>query len=344
MRSGYERSYPVLHKTHFHIGTSVHLNNHKDSSGSEMQTAQSHPIAMESVPKILRIKRKRGQDPLQALILEGHSLAKRSKTSSPGLTSNSKQQEDAKSWYFELSSTDAKETNISGVENGLMLSETATLLKKRQFVIPKQESAEAAELPQQLHQMLDDFLTLEEEVPARIKKRRGSSIKPAEDASLDRLRSDNDEYVFDVYKLTSNEPITNMNYPQSQIGYIRFFDDEESELVNVDESRDPRADIYSDDEDSNAESFYQNDYPEDEDAGEFSETYEQFNEDSDDDSDYLYGGGEYSSQMEPSDVRSHFKSYTKSNLGANGEYDNLFDGYFDEYGNPKKNILDEEDY
>lgn len=299
---------------------------------------------METVPKILRIKRKRGQDPLQALILEGHSLAKRSKTSSPGPSFNSKQQEDAKNWYFELSSTDARETNRLGLENGLMLSETATLLEKRQFVIPKQDDTEAPELSQQLHQMLDNFLTLEEEVPARIKKRRGSSIKPAEDTSFDRLKSDEDEYVFDVYKLTSNEPITNMNYPQSQIGYIRFFDDEESELVNVDESRDPRTDIYSDDEDSNAESFYQNDYPEDEDAGEFSETYEHSNENSDDDSDGLYGyGGENSSLIEPSDLRSHFKSYTRS-MGASGEYDNLFDGYFDEYGNPKKNILDEEDY
>lgn len=307
---------------------------------------------MEAVPKILRIKRKRGQDPLQALILEGHSLAKRSKTSSPGPASNSNnnpeltQTENAKSWYFELSKTDARETNYVGVDNGLMLSETATLLEKRQFVIPKQERGVAPELPEQLHQMLDDFLTLEEEVPERIKKRRGSSIKPADDTSLDRLKSDPDEYVFDVYKLTSNEPITNMNYPQSQIGYIRFFDDEESELVNVDESRDPRTDIYSDDEDSNAESFYQNDYPEDEDAGEFSETYEQFNPDSDDDSEYINGyGGDFSSQIESSDLRSHFKSYTKPNITASGEYDNLFDGYFDEFGNPRKNILeDEEEY
>lgn len=296
---------------------------------------------MSAIPQILRIKRKRGQDPLQALVLEGESLAKRSKPSSP-IPSATSSVTNLRSYFFELASTDTREPAIRSSNSGLTLSETTTGLRKRRFVIPKQESDDEEEIPSQLHQMLDEFLTLEEELPEKLKKRRGSTMKSAEDKEHEVESNPADEYVFDVYKLSANEqPLTSMNYPQSQIGYIRFFDDEESALVNVDESRDPRDHALSEDEDSNAESFYQNDYPEDEDAGEFSETYENINE-SDEDSDYYYDDDRpvIASTAEQMEGQSYLRGDEPSNAVVNGEFDNLYDDFFDEEGNRKTSLLE----
>ncbi|KAI5949609.1 hypothetical protein KGF54_005487 [Candida jiufengensis] len=85
---------------------------------------------------------------------------------------------------------------------------------------------------------------------------------------------DDDTYVYDVYHLIDSEPLTTANHPKTQIGYIRFFndlDEDESFLLTNDSADDlnnpdlKKPSILTDDEDSNAESFYQNDYPSDED-------------------------------------------------------------------------------
>lgn len=295
---------------------------------------------MSSIPQIVRIKRKRGQDPLQALILEGLQSAKRSKTSSPAPTDSSSTISDSKNWYFELTSTDDINHLKNGNSPGLMLSEDLTLLKLRQFVIPKSENEDETILPQELHHMLDEFLTINEALPEKLRKRRGSAlksseVKPIEDQSLIGL---SDDFVFDVYKLSTNTPLTSMNYPLTQIGYIRFFEDEESGLLNVDESKNLRINYLSDDEDSNAESYYQNDYPEDEDAGELSETYYDDFCNSSDDTDT---NGQMSTQ-----VVEHIDGSANLRGGAlrkGNDFDNLYDKFFDEEGNRRISLLQESD-
>lgn len=310
------------------------------SRASIYTSRPSSLIDMSTIPQIVRIKRKRGQDPLQALILEGAQTAKRSKTSSPAPTNSSSVDSDAKSWYFELSSTDDRSLSKEGNEAGLVLSETSTLLKLRHFVLSQPQTEEETKIPQELHHMLDEFLTLNDHLPEKLKKRRGSLLKvsdgtPSEDPSHNDKA---DDFVFDVYKLSNNAPLTSMNYPQTQIGYIRFFEDDKSGLLNVDESKDLRINYLSDDEDSNAESYYQNDYPEDEDAGELSETYEDFNADSDDDYDSYDEIPIITQSAEQKEGQAYLRSQA---IIMNNDFDNLYDEFFDEDGNRRANLLQE---
>ena len=282
-----------------------------------MRRSQKH--TKSDIPQIVRIKRKRGQDPLQALVLEGRNDAKRSKTLSS--TQSLSKLTDAEKYYFELASTGDRENATES--NGLTLSEASPGLEKRRFVIPKLENEKEDHFPMQLHQMLDEFLSIKKELPEKLKKRRGSSHKPIEEKPHDIL----EDYVFDVYRLSTNKPLTSMNYPQTHIGYIRFFDDEETDLVNGDESNDPDDQFLTDDEDSNAESFYQNDYPEDEDIGEFRERYEKLDVESDEDYD------DYS-DIGPVVVQNalHFEqqSYFKDLYAATDAFDNIYDKFYED--------------
>lgn len=228
---------------------------------------------MDSPPKILRIKRKRGQDPLQALILEDRRSAKRSKSSTP---INSRvpspvlaPQPDEKSFYFTLSRTDAQIDDLQS-----LLSEApANVSRKRKFIIPKNQTEEDAVIPNELADMVNLFLTVGESTKRRKKRSRtgaGTGDIEAEEEKQPEIEEEpadiTAEYVYDVYLLSNTEPLTTANHPQSQIGYIRFFDDADNDLYQSDDD-DASKPVFSDDEDSNAEDFYQNDYPEDEDAG-----------------------------------------------------------------------------
>lgn len=222
---------------------------------------------MNAPPRILRIKRKRGQDPLQALILEDRRSVKRSKfstpvaspatspTTSPTHSPRLAPQVLPENFYFKLSRTDDltvkrededEDMVIQSVLAEAQATEEVLAATERKFVIPKKQIEEDTLIPNELSDMLQLFLSVEQT----------------------QSNAEND-YVYDVYYLDS-EPLTSANHPQSQIGYIRFFDDEDDDknenllkAYNLDKDDDGRL---SDDEDSNAEDFYQNDYPQDEDA------------------------------------------------------------------------------
>lgn len=245
-------------------------------------------------PKILRIKRKRNQDPLQALILEERHSSKRSKPSSPissKVVSPVSTPTESKSVYFALTGTDDSTTNLDASVIQSILSESVSkAVGKRNFVLPKQQTEEDTVIPNELSDMVSSFLSFNQPQTPQRKRRGRSSVVNTEDpaqvssaskaADEDSEQEDPTEYVYDVYQISA-VPLTTQNHPQSQIGYIRFFED--NLLYQSDDDDDPARSLYSDDEDSNAESFYQNDYPSDEDAGVLSETFSVSDEDSDED-------------------------------------------------------------
>lgn len=199
-------------------------------------------------PRILRIKRKRGQDPLQALILEDSLSVKRSKPSSP-LTSGSVTPNDDTAYYFKFTTTE-----INHVEESLnsILSETTTSNQERNFVIAQSNSTDD-NIPKQLSELINNFMITDDTPQSHHRKKRNASDSPP-------LILKEEEYVYDVYQLA---PMTDQNHPKSQIGYVKFFDND-NESQQVSEHSD--VPVYSDNEDSNAEDYYQNDYPEDEDV------------------------------------------------------------------------------
>mmetsp|Transcript_9166 Transcript_9166/g.11453 ORF Transcript_9166/g.11453 Transcript_9166/m.11453 type:complete len:360 (-) Transcript_9166:642-1721(-) len=255
-------------------------------------------------PQILRIKRKRGQDPLQALILEDNNAAKRSKPSSPA---SSTIIDKNKNFYFTLTRTDesgaineeaviesilSEAPSLGGAGSSSLDKEIVNKVgnssgnRKRKFIIPKKQTEEDTYIPNELADMVSSLLTSKDNVNSPQRKRRNrkgnSSGNLEESPALSEIQTESktnvldteekSDYVYDVYQLSSTEPMTTANHPQSQIGYIRFFD-EENDLYQSDEEHDKTNNMFSDDEDSNAESFYQNDYPSDEDAGAYSDTY-----------------------------------------------------------------------
>lgn len=245
-------------------------------------------------PRVLRIKRKRGQDPLQALILEDKRSVKRSKPStpvssrvpSPVNTPPAIKDADAKNFYFTLSRTDDMEVVDDSVVQSILAEapgvDAEKVSRKRKFIIPKSQTEEDTIIPNELSDMLNSFLSVGEgSTPKRKRKVRGGASKVETTDTTESTTVETpeieapepvSEYVYDVYLLSSTEPLTTANHPQSQIGYIRFFDDEDNDLYQSDDDDTRKPAILSDDEDSNAEDFYQNDYPSDEDAGAYSES------------------------------------------------------------------------
>lgn len=285
---------------------------------------------MEEPPQILRIKRKRGQDPLQALILEDRQPAKRSKPSSPvSSQATTPRPETPKSWYFQLQRTDnAAEQDQTEIMLSVLAESGAKSEENRQFVIPKQQTEEDAVIPNELADMVDSFLHVDTNTQPR-RKRRGGKVTEASEVPQTETEIA-EEYVFDVYKLTDVEPLTNANFPHSQIGYIKFFDDEQFALMHSDDE-DLAKGVLSDDEDSNAESFYQNDYPEDEDAGAYSDTYA---DEEDDD--------EIGPVILESSEAAEGHAYLKGEFQQEGQYDDLYEEF---YGDGEEvDFLEEDNY
>lgn len=219
-------------------------------------------------PNVLRVKRKRGQDPLQALVFEDSPASKRSKQNTP-VNSRPGTPVSGGSSYYLLADTGTSELTDDAAVS--VLAEDVGGLKKRKFYLSR-GLAEDAVVPSELSDMVQKFLDVNDsELPNHKRKTRarrdGEVAVPIEPMS---------EYVYDTYHLS--EPLTTANHPQSQIGYVRFFD-EDNDLYQSDEDNELTHRVYSDDEDSNAESFYQNDYPNDEDAeGEILENLDQAEE------------------------------------------------------------------
>lgn len=179
-----------------------------------------------AVPSIVRIKRKRTQDPLQALVFETSS--KRTKTDTHR--------------FYRLARTDALALEgqlLEGGSNGNV------------YLLPRQSAAEPM-VPNVFAEMVDSYLAETAAEPATKQKRprrRSSTRRPLT------VLPESDGYVYDVY----HQAPAPSGAPQTGVGVIRLHADD-MELV---EEESDHSMVYSDDEDLNAEDFYRNDYPED---------------------------------------------------------------------------------
>lgn len=239
-------------------------------------------------PQVLRVKRKRTFDPLQALVME-----------------TSRRQIKRPKYVFRLKRTEEKDIQDA---TAVLTSNNDFKNNKPVFNLPSKRTASIsngnaigmdnvsnnsglsttieegpAELNPELLDMLNDYLKDKDETtinsPVKLPKRRQSSVSqdsnnrpyfPKEQMFLNsnnqaiREEADTDdddsEYVYDVYY---RDKAVSTQWETERIGYIRFDDDEFDKLNDEDDV----LLMNTDDEDSNDEDFYRNDYPEDEDAG-----------------------------------------------------------------------------
>ncbi|KAI8968976.1 hypothetical protein BDF20DRAFT_137537 [Mycotypha africana] len=94
-----------------------------------------------------------------------------------------------------------------------------------------------------------------------------------------------DDYVYDVYYKDDAEILSQQSINSMNVGSLVWFDDE-SEYIDDSDSNSELGDEL--DEDSNAEDYYQNDYPEEEDSDEFEDDYGYEVVSSEDDEDYTF--------------------------------------------------------
>ena len=227
-------------------------------------------MSYSNPPSTVQIKRKRDEDPLQALLFEKHEAVKRHKNFSLA----------PKNYYFRLTRTEDITTNDVTVLESLLPKET--LLKKqgtkrkanfgndmdgkgertkRKFVIPQRK--EEDNLHHELSDMIESYLNIEKNGEDVDDKKGGydTSRKKSYNKSKGGDSSDFD-YVYDVYRLTATSMLKDVMQSKSGVGYVNFGDDFD---FYQSEDDDEESRCVSDDEDSNAESYYQNDYPSNED-------------------------------------------------------------------------------
>ncbi|AJU73893.1 Iwr1p [Saccharomyces cerevisiae YJM693] len=218
-------------------------------------------ISTTTAPEFIRVKRRRDEDSVQALLIDEGKRVKKQK------------------FIFKLSKTVSSESYQSEQESSTPLLKLAhedhrhfvlEQRKKRRRDLDDEKSQQrlAAEgstvdddgLPPEINQMVNDYLKLNKGVEKTERKKpsrkyfTGDSAKIASLPSLD--------YVFDIYHLEKihDDEVARYNN-EKNIGFVKII--EHIDLA-LDEESDPNE-ARSDDEDSNDENYYQNDYPEDED-------------------------------------------------------------------------------
>lgn len=258
-------------------------------------------------PQILRVKRKRTDDPLQALVMEtSRRQIKRPRyvfrlkrteendinDSTTVLTASSNTQNNKP--IFNIPSNKKENINIINNDNNNnnnnynSNNNLTTKLSKNDKTSMQENNLESynkseegpIELNPQLLEMLNDYLKDNDEtvINNHVKppKRRQSSITQDINNSNNILpKFDKDEvfksynnnaidedndYVYDVYY---RDKSISEQWEHEHIGYIKF-DDEDFDKID---EKDNDISMNTDDEDSNDENFYRNDYPEDEDGG-----------------------------------------------------------------------------
>lgn len=228
----------------------------------------------EYKPEFIRVKRRRNADSMNAILLDEE-----------GYNNKNIKKPRRNIFVFKLTNTidtvsyhpsEGSHTPLLKLENkdenkfilehhkkrkrSLGSDSNATLPAKKKEQI---DTSHEEELPPEISQMVNKYLSLNENDNNEQKRRkpskkhyRGDAAKIATLPSMD--------YVYDIYKLEKiNEDDEMISNKLNNIGIVKIIQID-VDLVN-DEIEHSDIDLRSDDEDSNEENFYKNDYPEDED-------------------------------------------------------------------------------
>lgn len=209
-------------------------------------------------PGVVRIKRKRTDEPLQALLFEEAPTHKRVRKGTS-------------SFVFKLARTE--ERLLSGSKAALVLNrEEENRGGKSLFSIPKVKRKDIArekgdeetkdesgpEVSPEILDMVSSYLSGEE----------GNGQEKPKDGMADNNGAQNTDYVYDVYY---RKPIDRDWRVSDNIGYVKL---SEKELEELDNNVDSKTLPNTDDEDSNSEDYYLNDYPENKDGELDDDSYE----------------------------------------------------------------------
>ncbi|CCH59770.1 hypothetical protein TBLA_0B09530 [Henningerozyma blattae CBS 6284] len=236
-----------------------------------------------STPAFIRVKRRRNEDSVNTLLVDdensetdienerkikrGRFVFKLTKTVESDAYQSSR--ENSSTPLLKLSDAQNKQFILEQQKKRRRESdaeEELATLKKNTENSTVQSDSHCKDLPLEISNMVNDYLKLnkqkEEDINGTIEKRKrskkhfkGSAAKVASLPSLD--------YVYDIYKLEPVNETTDISSLKGSVGSVRIVK-VDTDLIH-DEIDNSEAELRSDDEDSNEENYYRNDYPEDED-------------------------------------------------------------------------------
>lgn len=219
---------------------------------------------MTKAPEFIRVKRRREEESVHALLIDQNKRAKRGK------------------FIFKLKKT----VNENSYENDKEANTPLLKLEKEQghhFVLEQHKrkrdddsdedirpqtpgtADHSDNLPLEISQMVNNYLKLQ---PSRTNggaDTSNSRKKPSKKRYLNQtVVSPSQDYVYDIYRLEEipEEEISTYD-TDNNVGFVKIVNKYVDLLPDDEEYTD--NELRSDDEDSNEENYYQNDYPEDED-------------------------------------------------------------------------------
>ncbi|KAI8397088.1 Transcription factor Iwr1 [Nakaseomyces glabratus] len=215
-------------------------------------------------PEFIRLKRRRDEGSVATLLLEENAKKKKAR------------------YVFKLSKTVVSTDQLNKDETTTPLLKVAE--DHRHFVLeqPRKRHREGEvdadtdkhsdesksrlenqeELPPEITEMVNKYLTLNKDSENSRKKRKPSR-KHFRGAAAEVKSLPSQDYVYDVYHLEQVPEDEYNKYEGSKVGFIKIIDVYGDLLP--DELTDSDEQFLSDEEDSNDENYYRNDYPEDED-------------------------------------------------------------------------------
>ncbi|CCD23369.1 Iwr1p NDAI_0B03350 [Naumovozyma dairenensis CBS 421] len=231
-------------------------------------TLNNSTIPSSDAPEFIRVKRRRDEDSVQALLIDEGKKNKRTKFMfrlTKTVNPNSYQSEhESTTPLLKLSATDnrhfvleQKKRRHSSTYDG----------DEKPLPYTDQDRATTTnddnELPPEIHEMVDKYLTLNKGKPTTTRKKPSKKHFTGESAKIITMPSL--DYVYDIYHLENlpDEEEISKYKRDNKIGFVKIINTDMDLVPDEDEDEDVLA--RSDDEDSNEENYYQNDYPEDED-------------------------------------------------------------------------------
>lgn len=220
---------------------------------------------MNKAPEFIRVKRRRDEDSVQALLVdEGRKRKKSRFIFKLERTVDSDSHENTKEALTPLLKLAANDGRHFVLERGEKRRRTSDDLGEEPSKVSHRDERqkEANDLPPEINQMVSDVLKLNKDVTEdQARPRKKPSKKHFGGYNREVLSLPSNDYIYDIYRLENMKEDDLDSYKDKNLGFVKIV----NKFVDLVPDIDTDPEQCSDDEDSNEENYYQNDYPEDED-------------------------------------------------------------------------------
>ncbi|CAR28612.1 hypothetical protein ZYGR_0S02460 [Zygosaccharomyces rouxii] len=225
---------------------------------------------MSEAPEFIRVKRRRDEDSVQALLVDegqkkrkkGRFIFKLARTVNSDSYENA---DEALTPLLKLAANDHRhfvlEREGKRRRDSDDVEQVPPVGKPAKVSHLEDHQKEADDLPPEINQMVSDILNLNKNDKGEQNRPRKPSKKHFGGSNREVVSLPSNDYIYDIYHLESLKDDDLNSYKYEDLGFVKIV----NKFIDLvpDEDTDPEQ--CSDDEDSNEENYYQNDYPDDED-------------------------------------------------------------------------------